>query len=221
MTAPVKDVLIVDDNAILREVFAEIFLQLGWRARTAKDGFSALSMIREYVPHLLLSDLNMPYMSGFELLAIVRRRFPQCAVIAMSGAFSGRAVPEGVAADAFYAKGACSASTLLQIVTDLDARGNLEDSRRSVPVWIPAQASHGDTSKVLLVACSNCLRVISFLSESIPPCSRDVLCLHCSKRMTVAVYIEDSPYAPPDRTCELEANLVTPYPLGTGIQPLL
>ena len=47
----------------------------------------------------------MPGMSGFELLSVVRRRFPAVLVIAMSGAFSGDQVPSGVTADAFYPKG--------------------------------------------------------------------------------------------------------------------
>ncbi len=44
-------------------------------------------------------------MSGFELLSVVRRRFPAIQVIAMSGAYSCDGVPPGVAADAFYQKG--------------------------------------------------------------------------------------------------------------------
>jgi len=43
-------------------------------------------------------------MSGFELLSVVRRRFPAIQLIAMSGAFSGDGIPPGVAADAFMKK---------------------------------------------------------------------------------------------------------------------
>ena len=47
----------------------------------------------------------MPQMSGFEFLSVVRRRFPELLVVAMSGAYdSGDSVPGGVIADAFYAK---------------------------------------------------------------------------------------------------------------------
>ena len=63
------------------------------------------SRFNEEVPEILLSDLNMPGMSGFELLPLVRLQFPIVRVIAMSGAFSGSQVPRGVTADAFYAKG--------------------------------------------------------------------------------------------------------------------
>ena len=68
---------------------------------------------------IILSDLNMPRMSGFEFLSLVRRRFPairySIRVIAMSGAFSGDDIPPGIAADAFYEKGP-NLSPLLQIV---------------------------------------------------------------------------------------------------------
>ena len=53
---------------------------------------------------LFRTDLNMPLMSGFELLAMIRCQFPAIPLIAMSGAFSGRRVPIGVSADAFYEK---------------------------------------------------------------------------------------------------------------------
>ena len=57
------------------------------------------------VPDVILSDLNMPGMSGFEFLSVVRRRFPTVKVIAMSSAFAVDDIPPGVAADAFYQKG--------------------------------------------------------------------------------------------------------------------
>src|SRR4051812_29016505 len=98
------DLIVADDNPVLVSVLSDIFNENGYTVRTAPDGFAALTSIRERVPDILISDLNMPRMSGFELLSIVRRRFPSIAVIAMSGSYSGVTVPLGVAADAFYAK---------------------------------------------------------------------------------------------------------------------
>jgi len=94
---------------------SHIFAELGHVVRSAVDGRSALVEIRKELPDILLSDLNMPGMSGFELLSVVRCQFPTIKVIAMSGAFSGDAVPPGVAADAFYEKGT-SLSPLFQVV---------------------------------------------------------------------------------------------------------
>ena len=107
-------VLIVDDKECIRTSMAIVFEEFGYSVRCAEDGCSALREIRRQNPDILLSDLRMPGMSGFELLANVRRLFPAIKVIAMSGSFAGNDVPVGVLADAFYAKGG-SVSTLLQI----------------------------------------------------------------------------------------------------------
>jgi len=97
--------LIVDDDASVRESLAELFTEFGLSVRSAEDGPSALLEIRREVPDIILSDLNMPRMSGFEFLSVVSRWFPTIQVIAMSGAFSSDDIPPGIAADAFYEKG--------------------------------------------------------------------------------------------------------------------
>ena len=53
---------------------------------------------------MIVSDLKMPNISGFEFLSIVRRRFPQMPTIAVSGEFHPPVEPVGVSADAFLAK---------------------------------------------------------------------------------------------------------------------
>jgi len=58
-------------------------------------------------------------MSGFELLALVRRGLPHTLLIAMSGAYESGAIPEGVTADAFFAKGQQHPNSLLSTTADL------------------------------------------------------------------------------------------------------
>jgi CheY-like chemotaxis protein len=108
-------VLIVDDEPHIRHSMSRILISLGYRVRCAEDGYTALARIREACPDVLLSDLNMPGMSGFELLSEVRRRLTGIYVIATSGSFSGTQVPQGVVADAFYEK-ATSLRLLFQII---------------------------------------------------------------------------------------------------------
>jgi len=98
-------VLLVEDDGDLRVALAALLAQTGYRVRTAWDGVSALLEMETGLPDLIVSDLNMPRMSGFELLSTVRLQFPAIPLIAMSGAFSSNQVPEGVIADAFYQKG--------------------------------------------------------------------------------------------------------------------
>ncbi len=109
------NLLVVDDDLSTRTLLSIILTKSAYRVRSAEDGFSALAEIRKEIPDVLISDLNMPGMSGFELLSVVRRRFPTIPVVAMSGAFSGDGVPLGVVADAFYEK-ASRPARLLQIV---------------------------------------------------------------------------------------------------------
>jgi CheY-like chemotaxis protein len=108
-------ILIVEDNDQIRLLLCTIFEQSGYSVRRAPDGVVAPEELRTEVPDILLSDLYMPRMSGFELLPVVRQEFPVTRVVAMSSAFSGSDVPPGVAADAFYAK-ASDVAGLLQII---------------------------------------------------------------------------------------------------------
>lgn len=58
-------------------------------------------------------------MNGFEFLSVVRRRFPNIPVIAISGEFSGLSVPESVLADAFFSKGEYQPPQLFQKIAEL------------------------------------------------------------------------------------------------------
>jgi len=110
--------LIVDDERSIRMSLSCVLEEIGYRVRTAEDGFSALIEIAREPPDILLTDLNMPGMSGFDLLAEVRRHFPAIQTIAMSGPFNGNEAPSGVAADAFYGKGS-SLPALIRIIENL------------------------------------------------------------------------------------------------------
>ncbi|MGA3263367.1 MAG: response regulator [Terracidiphilus sp.] len=107
--------LIVDDEPLVRTSISQVLAEIGYGVRSAEDGFSALEELRREVPEILLSDLNMPGMTGYELLSVVRRRYPAIQTIAMSGSFCGDEAPSGVAADAFYQKGS-SVGSLLRIL---------------------------------------------------------------------------------------------------------
>jgi CheY-like chemotaxis protein len=152
------EILIAEDNGILLSVLSEIVTERGYSVRIASDGLAALSLIRRKAPGILLSDLMVPRMSGLELLSIVRRHYPVIKVVAMSGSYHGEAIPPGVAADAFYPKGATSVVRLLQIVTSLRDENELRSRRVSTPIWIPRQALTTASESGAVVACPECLR---------------------------------------------------------------
>ena len=115
MTTRKPTILIVEDDDQIRRLLCTILQQSGYNVRPAPDGVAALDDLQAEIPDILLSDLNMPRMSGFELLPVVRQQFPTTRLVAMSSAFSGDDVPEGVVAGAFYAK-ASKVGALLQIL---------------------------------------------------------------------------------------------------------
>lgn len=112
-------ILVVDDDAALRDSLSMLLQTSGYEVSTAAHGIDALLELKKEMPAILISDLNMPQMSGFEFLPVVRRRFPQVSVIAMSADYySGGGVPDGVMADVFYGKPGDPA-TLLRAVAEL------------------------------------------------------------------------------------------------------
>jgi CheY-like chemotaxis protein len=160
-SCPAKcQILVVDDDSSVRESVAMSLVAAGYDVVGAEDGFRALSQLRKKIPDLVLSDLDMPGMSGFELLSVVRRRFPQISTVAMSGAYAGDQIPFGVIADGFIAKGSPSKNLLRTIQKLLLAAPARSDHDRDrAPAWIPR---NGNDSKsmpyVVLRVRSACVR---------------------------------------------------------------
>ena len=72
--APQQHLLLVDDSVSVRKVVAKLLARGGYRVTTAADGVEAVEKLREGRFDALLTDLEMPRMSGYELLEEVRAR---------------------------------------------------------------------------------------------------------------------------------------------------
>jgi putative nucleotidyltransferase with HDIG domain len=87
--APTKSwsgcVLVVDDERASREVLSAILRDCGIACRTACDGKEALRILDVEPISAVLSDLEMPGMSGFELLTRVRAKYPAVAFLVVTG----------------------------------------------------------------------------------------------------------------------------------------
>ena len=112
-------VLVVDDEAANRELISGILADEGYDVVTAQDGLDALNQLAVPLPDVIISDLRMPRMSGVEFLAVVRRKYPDVPLIAISGEFEGNKVPPGVPADAYLPKGSYTLDQLRTKITDL------------------------------------------------------------------------------------------------------
>jgi CheY-like chemotaxis protein len=149
-------ILVVDDDENICKTAKMILESQGYEVQCAVDGFDGLTALKQSPPDVIISDLQMPNMSGFEFLGVVRKRFPHIPTIAISGAFSGRDVPDSVLADAFLSKGQYSLDELFQqiasLLEEIPARPRVE--RRLKPaVWIPVS-----NTSYIAVTCPSCLR---------------------------------------------------------------
>src|SRR5438132_582145 len=78
-------VLVVDDAAIDRRIAGRLVEQsLGCRVVYADNGSTALAAIEQEMPHLVLTDLQMPAMDGLQLVEAVRAKYPSVPVILMT-----------------------------------------------------------------------------------------------------------------------------------------
>ena len=180
--------LIVDDERSIRISLLCVFAEIGYRVRTAEDGFSALVEISREEPEILLSDLNMPGMSGFDLFAEVRRRFPVIRTIAMSGAFNGSEVPSGVAADAFYEKGS-SVGALVRMVQNLPCHARIPRGQAAglTPAWVERDRhAHAELMQAV-VSCPDCLRTFSQVLRDGACHALETACEHCRSLVQSAV----------------------------------
>lgn len=215
------NVLVVEDQPLLRELLSRILASCGFRVRSAQDGFSALAEMRKEVPDIILSDLYMPGMSGFEFLSVVHRRFPAVWVIAMSGAFSGNAVPPGVAADAFYAKGhGSNPAFLVQLVEAMAHRAPspLQRSGMVTPIWIAKNGHDASGGEFVMVTCPECLRVFPQAITNRNSIIQEARCVNCSSTVHYAIVQPESPaLSPPD---DLQTHIGARKPPGTAGAPI-
>lgn len=67
-----KCILVVDDDAHIRELLRQELETQGYRIREAKDGLEAIQQVKALKPDLILMDVMMPQMSGFDAVAVLK-----------------------------------------------------------------------------------------------------------------------------------------------------
>lgn len=148
-------ILVVEDDPGLRELGRMLLTAQGYEVRCAGDGFEGLAALKQSLPDIIISDLSMPNMNGFEFLSVVRRRFPIIPVIVISGDFSGESLPGSVLADAFFPKGGYHANQLFdkinELLTALPTRPKVGKPTQAA-VWVK------NDKGTISVSCSECLR---------------------------------------------------------------
>jgi DNA-binding NtrC family response regulator len=77
-------ILIIDDDSSLRRVLEYNLQQEGYDVATAADGESGLKLFAEKSPAIVITDLKMPGMGGFQLLSAIKERSPATVVIVLT-----------------------------------------------------------------------------------------------------------------------------------------
>jgi CheY-like chemotaxis protein len=67
-----REILLVEDDLPIQEALARILEGEGWRVRTAPDGLEALNQLRHRIPRLVVLDLMMPCLDGFQVVAAMQ-----------------------------------------------------------------------------------------------------------------------------------------------------
>jgi CheY-like chemotaxis protein len=68
-----KKILLVDDSELIRQVYIDKLEEAGYAVETAADGKNGLATMKDFQPDLLLLDMFMPKMTGFELVEKVQQ----------------------------------------------------------------------------------------------------------------------------------------------------
>jgi CheY-like chemotaxis protein len=86
---PMAVILVVDDESFVRGLVEETLTSEGHTVLQAKSGTEAIKLCEERAFDLVITDLSMPLMDGFDLISTLRRLQNDLAILAISGVYTG------------------------------------------------------------------------------------------------------------------------------------
>ncbi|MGO8790994.1 MAG: response regulator [Terriglobia bacterium] len=179
-----NSVLLVDDDPAVRTLLARQLRKEGFETREAEDGIEGLVKLRNELPGVIISDLQMPRMSGFEFVSVVRRRFPCITVIVLSGS-TPNDIPAESEPDVWFEKGALNFPILLQTLRELVRRKSEHPDLPQVVTRIRTQAGFAG---YFMLTCPDCLRTFrATCAAGNETGERTAVCTHCEARVPFLV----------------------------------
>jgi two-component system OmpR family response regulator len=123
-------ILVVDDEVSLAEMVCDAINISGHTAVVAHDGAAALAIVREQRPALIITDVNMPKIDGFELLDRLRKSGNETPVIVLTARTDKQDLTTGFrsGADDYLVKPFVLQELILRVNAVLKRSGGLEDS---------------------------------------------------------------------------------------------
>jgi CheY-like chemotaxis protein len=113
-------ILVVEDDPRLRDIISSFLIDEGYGVRTARTGVEALESIELDPPALILLDMYLPVMNGWELTRELRARGISIPIVVMTGASEARRWAVEVGAAAYVAK-PLSLPSLIRRLDDIGA----------------------------------------------------------------------------------------------------
>jgi len=77
-------ILVVDDELMMRNLLEKILIRDGYNVITAENGQDALEVLNKDKIDIVISDMKMPEMNGFDLLKIIKNEYPRIGMIMMT-----------------------------------------------------------------------------------------------------------------------------------------
>lgn len=116
-------VLVVDDSVTTRSLVKSVLEAAGYRVMAAADGAEAWRMLQEHGADLVVADVEMPRMTGFELTDAIRRsrRFAELPVVLVTGLEKDEDRRRGLeaGADAYLGKSTFDQARLLDVISQI------------------------------------------------------------------------------------------------------
>ena len=97
-----KVILVIDDDRIVHKLLSNMFTESGYAVKSLLDPTEALRTVQELMPDLIVLDLSMPHMSGFDVLKILFENDIHIPVIMLSATSQAHNIEYGLDLGARY-----------------------------------------------------------------------------------------------------------------------
>lgn len=137
--SPVKKILVVDDNAVDRHLIGSLLGKVAnWEVIYANDGAVALNQVAELEPDIVVTDMQMPYVDGLQLVKTIRADYAHIPVMLITSHGSERTAVEALknGAASYTPKSALSqdlARTVKQVLQMSERVQGGSDSKQPIP----------------------------------------------------------------------------------------
>ena len=113
-------IMVADDDKSILKLLNRLLKEVGYHVITAENGKAALTLLEKYTPDLILLDITMPELDGFQVLRSIRQRF-NIPVIMLTGQHEIRIINQALAlgADDYITKPFSSRELLARVKAKL------------------------------------------------------------------------------------------------------